>query len=123
LRFSGPHALAIETQFVQRFPRRHSGTPNNRLAAAWLRDELTRRGWRSRLDEWEIINYSRPVPLRNVICELQGASSQQILVVAHHDQSPDTIQGADNDGSGIAILLQLAEIFATEPRPRYTLVF
>jgi hypothetical protein len=63
------------------------------------------------------------VELRNVVCELAGESPQQILVVAHHDQSPDTIQGADNDGSGIAILLQLAKIFASEPTPRYSLVF
>jgi hypothetical protein len=44
-------------------------------------------------------------------------------VVAHHDQSPNTIEGADNDGSGIATLLQLAAIFAAEPPPKYTLVF
>jgi hypothetical protein len=54
---------------------------------------------------------------------LAGESDEQILITAHHDQSPDTIQGADNDGSGVAILLHLAEVFSSEAKPRYTLVF
>ena len=123
LRFSGERALALGAEFVQSFPNRSSGMPNNKLATAWLRGEFTRLGWTCRVDEWEIVNYSRVVPLNNVVCELPGDSSKQILVVAHHDQSPDTVQGADNDGSGIAILIHLAEIFAAEPSRRYTLVF
>jgi len=122
LRFSGKQALATEAEFVEQFPYRHSGAPNNKLAAEWLRDRFTSQGLDCTTDEWEIVNYSQPVQLRNVVCELDGESPQQILVVAHHDQSPDTIQGADNDGSGIAILLQLAEILASEPTPRYSLV-
>lgn len=123
LRFSGEQALTTEAQFVEQFPYRHSGAPNNRLAAEWLRDRFTSYGLDCAIDEWEIVNYSQPVQLRNVVCGLAGESPQQILVAVHHDQSPDTIQGADNDGSGIAILLQLAEIFASEPTPRYSMVF
>ena len=123
LRLSGEQALAIQAEFVEQFPYRHSGAPNNRLAAEWLRDRFTSYGLDCTIDAWEMINYSRPVPLRNVVCTLPGESSRQILVVAHFDQSPDTIQGADNDGSGIALLLHLAEIFAAEETPRYTLVF
>lgn len=123
LRFSGEHALAVQAEFVKKFPYRHSGAPNNRLAAEWLRDRFTSYGLDCTIDEWEMINYSRPVPLRNVTCTLPGESLRQILMIAHFDQSPDTIQGADNDGSGIALLLQLAEIFTSEETPRYTLVF
>ena len=114
LRLSGEQALATESEFVELFPYRYSGAPNNRLAAEWLWDRFTSYGLDCAIDEWEIVNYSQPVQLRNVVCKLAGESPQQILVVAHCDQSPDTIQGADNDGSGIAILLQLAEIFASE---------
>lgn len=123
LRFSGEQALTTLADFVERFPRRHSGQPNNRLAANWLHDEFTRYGLRCHLDEWEIVNYSEPVQLRNVIAELTGKSGREILIVAHHDQSPATVQGADNDGSGIAILLQLAQIFTSEPTSEYTLTF
>lgn len=123
LRFSGERALALGAVFVRRFPNRSSGMPNNKLATEWLKGEFTRLGWTCRMDEWEIVNYNRVVPLNNMVCQLPGASAKEILVVAHHDQSPDTVEGADNDGSGIAILMHLAEIFAAEPSRRYTLVF
>ena len=123
LRFSGERALESEREFVTQFPNRDSGQPNSILAAEWLMDEFSAHGLDCRLDEWTVINYSRPVDMRNVICVLEGESGQEILIAAHHDQSPDTIQGADNDGAGIAILLQLAEIFAAEGRPAHSLVF
>jgi hypothetical protein len=123
LRFDGQRTYEIEKEFVGFFPNRASGMPNNRLAAGWLKDRFSSSGWSCQIDEWEVINYSRPVPMRNVVCTLPGQSPQEILVVAHHDQAPTTVEGADNDGSGIAILLQLGEIFASEAQPAYTLVF
>lgn len=123
LRFSGDRAMELEREFVTRFPNRHSGQPNNRLAMEWLIAKLTDLGWSCRIDEWEIINYSRPVALNNAVCRLPGKSDREILVVAHHDQAPTTIQGADNNGSGVAILLHLAEVFANENPLHYTLVF
>jgi len=123
LHFNGDRALTIETDFVTEFPSRHSGQPNNRLAAEWFSDELTGFGWECRLDEWQVVLYSRPTDLQNAECKLSGELPGEILVVAHHDQSPATIQGADNDGSGVSILVHLAEIFAAEGQPRYTLAF
>ena len=123
LRFSGEVALAIETDFVTHFPDRDSGEPNNLRAAEWLVDRLGGAGLDCEIDNWEFVNYSRNVPLHNAICTLAGESEQQIVLTAHHDQAPMTTQGADNDGSGVAILVQLAEIFADEgPRP-HTLTF
>lgn len=123
LRFDGQRAYAIENEFVTQFPDRASGMPNNKLAAEWIQTQLSAAGWDCSIDQWEIINYSKPTLLNNVICRLPGESQREILVVAHHDQAPTTIQGADNDGSGIAILLHLAEIFAAEGSHPYTLVF
>jgi hypothetical protein len=123
LRFSGDEALAIETDFVTRFPDRDSGQPNNPLAAAWLAERLEAAGLECRLDAWEFVNFSRVVPLHNAICTLPGNSDQEIVLTAHHDQAPTTTQGADNDGSGVAILVHLAQILAGEDTPPYTLVF
>jgi hypothetical protein len=123
LRFSGEKALTRLAEFVGSYPNRHSGAPNNEAAAEWLRTELSRSGLDSRTDEWRIVNYSREVVLRNVVARIPGESPFEVVVLAHHDQAPTTIQGADNDGSGIAILLQLAEIFAAEQPLRHTLVF
>ena len=123
LRFDGEQALQTETEFVSSFPSRHSGAPNNRAAAGWLLEQFSALGLECALQEWSQVNYSVPTEFRNVVCTLPGADPRQILIVAHHDQAPTTIQGADNDGSGISILLQLAEIFASEGAPPYTLTF
>lgn len=123
LQFSGEQALRVETEFVTAFPDRHSGQPNNAAAAGWLLTRFSSAGWTCAIDAWQIVNYSRRVPLNNVVCRLPGASTDEILVTAHLDQAPTTVQGADNDGSGIAILLELARIFASEPRHPFTLAF
>jgi hypothetical protein len=123
LRFSGETALAIETDFVTRFPDRDSGEPNNLLAAEWLVDQLEAAGLDCHIDAWEFVNFSRVIPLHNAICVLPGESDQEIVLTAHHDQAPMTVQGADNDGSGVSILVHLSEIFASEGTAPYTLVF
>ncbi len=123
LKFDGEEAFAIETELVTRFPDRASGYPNNKLAAEWIQAEMSAAGWDCSIDQWEIINYSKPTPLNNVVCRLPGDSPREILVIAHHDQAPTTIQGADNDGAGIAILMHLGEIFGKEQPLPYTLVF
>ena len=123
LKFDGQLAYDIEEGFVTTFSNRASGMPNNALAAEWILKQMSAAGWDCSIDQWEIINYSKPTLLNNVVCRLPGDSPREILVTAHHDQAPTTIQGADNDGAGIAILLHLAEIFAAEQRLPYTLVY
>ena len=123
LKFDGEKAFAIETELVNRFPDRASGYPNNKLAAEWIQTRMSAAGWDCSIDQWEIINYSKPTPLNNVVCRLPGNSEREILVTAHLDQAMTTVQGADNDAAGIAILIHLGEIFAKEKPLPYTLVF
>jgi hypothetical protein len=123
LRFSGERAYEIEGQFVTTNTHRVSGSQEILEATVWLRDEFSAAGWQCEFDDWEAVLYSETVLLRNVVCRLPGESEQEILVMAHHDIAPTTIQGADNDGSGIAIMLHLAEIFSADEKPKYTLVF
>lgn len=123
LRFDGQSAYAIENEFVTGFTNRVSGSEQTRLATEWLQERLAGYGLNCQTDQWMVINYSRPTPLHNVVCRLPGDSPQEIVVVAHHDIASTTVEGADNDGAGIAILLELAEIFAAEGKLPYTLVF
>ena len=72
LRFDGERAYAIENEFVTQFPDRASGLPNNRLSAEWIQAQMSAAGWDCSIDQWEIINYSKPTPLNNVVCKLPG---------------------------------------------------
>lgn len=123
LSFSGEQAYTIEEAFVTTYPYRVSGTQISRRATEWLQAEFTRLGWNCELDTWETVNYSEPVTYRNVICKLPGEDPREILVMAHHDIASTTKQGADNDGSGVAVMLHLAEIFKEEQPLPYSLTF
>jgi hypothetical protein len=80
-----------------------------------------------------------PVPLRNVIGVLPGAkpewAGQSALLTAHYDHLgtgwPDVHKGdegklhpgADDNASGVAVLLELAKAIASGEKPQRTLVF
>lgn len=123
IQFSGEQAFVIEEQFVTSFQNRTSGSAENAAAVIWLQEQFSSRGWDCEIDEWEAVLYGEATTLRNVVCRLPGESDQEILVLAHHDIAPTTVQGADNDGSGVAVMLHLAEIFAAKNPLPYTLVF
>jgi hypothetical protein len=76
-------------------------------------------------------NIPVPTTITNVIATLQGtASPQRYYVVTGHLDSrvtdvldfTDDAPGADDDGSGVAVVLELARVFATHQFPG-TLVF
>jgi len=123
LRFEGERALTYVRDFVTRFPNRASGRPANEASADYLLEHFASLGAECIVDRWQVVNYGAPVELRNVVCELSGSRAEAIVLVAHHDASPAAVQAADNDGSGIGVLMHLAEVLAAEPQRRYGLVF
>jgi hypothetical protein len=59
-----------------------------------------------------------------VIGELKGAvKPDQIVVFSAHDDSAYTSPGATDDAGGVAIVMELARVFAKGPRPARTLRF
>ena len=52
---------------------------------------------------------------RNVVADIAGAGGGQIIVVgAHYDTVPET-PGADDNASGVAVMLELARLLESEP--------
>ena len=66
---------------------------------------------------------TRPFPSRNVIAEKPGNSESGDIVVvgAHYDTTPDT-QGANDNGSGLSVVMTMAELTADTEYP-FTLRF
>ena len=58
----------------------------------------------------------------NVIGRLPGMTPREIVVGAHIDSSGPEIPGANDDGSGVATIIELARVLAREPHEA-TLVF
>ena len=128
--FGTRHTLSSQTD-----PVRGIGAAT-RWAAAQLQSSAARSGGRMTVELQTFVQapsdrIPTPTPITNVIATLQGATTpSRIYVVSAHIDSrvtdvlnPDVTEpGADDDGSGVALVLELARVMATH-RPDATIVF
>ena len=87
--------------------------PQLQMAAQYIESELTQSGWKVRRDEYEVQGQS----CYNLEAEITGAAPEIVLIGAHYDSvfgSP----GANDNGSGAAALLALAQRFAGSQNAR-----
>lgn len=104
---------------------RLSGSGNETSAADYITDVFEKIGyttetqWFMAYDDYEGASFGSS----NIVAVKQGESDQQIIVGAHYDSvDDDGSQGADDNASGVAVLLETAERVFNEPTP-YTIVF
>jgi hypothetical protein len=134
-RFSGASAYGYLATLVGTYPHRVTGSERYREAAGWARDRLKEMGLAAHVEEFqspitfdrdsEILSalpfkslgaLSRPVPGWNVVAELPGREAGTIVVGAHLDIVPETVEGANDDGSGVCAVLELARVLRDRPR-------
>jgi Zn-dependent M28 family amino/carboxypeptidase len=109
------------------------GTPGNARARAFIERSFRERGLQpagsnSYLHPFNIQRNDATIEGVNIIGQVTGTAqpSQYIVVTAHYDhvgvRDGEIYNGADDNASGTAALLALAEYF-TRNRPRHTLIF
>jgi len=113
--------VARQVQFGPRIP----GTDGHRRTLSWLRDTLTPLADELHEDHFEKIG----LPLVNVVARFRPEKEARILIAAHWDTRPRADQdrdpkrrsapvpGANDGGSGVAILVELARMLARQPPP------
>jgi hypothetical protein len=74
-------------------------------------------GYEVRVQEFEAPSESGPRRVRNIEAVLWGDPEECIVVGAHYDSPPGS-PGADDNASGVAILLELARLQARSPGKR-----
>lgn len=126
--FDGDAALSIAREFASLFPDRAPGTKGAREAAAWVEEQLTAAKFRVTRQTFETTIPGRgKQTLVNLVATPRGRegdttrSADTIVVLAHRDNlglSP----GANDNGSGTAVLLELAREIGTTALG-HTLVF
>jgi alkaline phosphatase isozyme conversion protein len=104
---------------------RISGSENASKAAKYIEGVFEKIGYSTEsqqftgYDDYEETNFNS----LNIIAVKQGLSDQQIIVGAHYDSvDEDGSQGADDNASGVAVMLETAERVFAEETP-YTIVF
>jgi len=146
LREIDPARIEATIQRLVQFGTRHTASsqtdPARGIGAAttWVTEQLqafaATSGGRMTVQQQTFVqpvssNIPVPTTITNVIATLQGtASPQRFYVVTGHLDSrvtdvlnfTDDAPGADDDGSGVAVVLELARVFATHQFPG-TLVF
>jgi glutaminyl-peptide cyclotransferase len=125
--FDGDSALAKVAQQVDFGPR----VPNSKghdACGAWLVSELTRLGAKITTQDFSLKAYDEtPLRLQNIMASFQPEKTRRILLCAHWDtrhmaeKDPDParrnkpILGANDGGSGVAVLLEIARHLQTTP--------
>ncbi len=111
------------------FGPRIPGTAGHDSAAAWIDAELTRLGGRVERQQFTDSTLGAPLPLVNLIGRFGPDGGKRIALIAHWDSrpwadaDPDTalhhrpVPGANDGGSGVAVLLEVAEALHRKPPP------
>ncbi len=113
--FDGARALAETAAFVTNHIPRVAGTEGARQAAAYLQGRLESLGWRAETDEFLDVAPGGSNIFRNVIGVLSGERPGLIILGAHYDTKggiADDFEGANDSGSGVGALLELARALA-----------
>jgi hypothetical protein len=128
--FDRESALGLATDLANSFPNRFPGSEGAARAAQWFRDQLKPYGLVTRTERFsaDVPGVGR-VRFANLLAIVPGRSPQQIVVMAHRDDD-GTGQGANDNASGTAALLELARAYAVpvgsptiRVRPAHTLLF
>ena len=117
-----PDAARLERRLrrlVEEFYPRDGGHPENMARAAdWIADELRRAGAAVSMQPFETLG----ARYRNVVATYGPDTPDVVVVGAHYDVAGE-MPGADDNGSGVAGLLELADLLGdAKPARRVDLV-
>jgi glutaminyl-peptide cyclotransferase len=124
--FDGPAAFGyIEKQIG--FGPRIPGTQAHQQMATWLDSLLRRRADTLVVQSWKhVTTKGNTLPLQNFIARFNPAAQKRILFLAHWDSRPRAdspqsrdstkpVLGANDGGSGVALLLGVADVLKRAP--------
>ena len=127
--FDGAAAMAYVRKQVE-FGPRVPGTAAHRAAGDWLVAELSRWADTVVVQEWTHVTADgQRLPMRNILARFRPTEPRRVLYAAHWDsrpfadKSPDpvlaaqAVPGANDGGSGVAILLGVADALKREAPP------
>ena len=127
--FSGDSAWSFIEKQVS-FGPRVPGTPSQTACAGWLTAKFRSYGADVTVQQATVKVFDgTTVPMKNIIARYQPEKSNRILLMAHWDSRPFAdqdadsskrdipIPGANDGGSGVGVLLEIARALQQQPTP------
>lgn len=114
--------MNLEEGLVNSADSRHVNNPSIDSSARFITDKFAEVGLVVQIDEFTPPGSSKPI--KNIVGKLVGSSSESVLVGAHYDDLPSTgpAPGADDNASGVATLLSVAEALSGS-KPKRNIIF
>ena len=103
------HVRALSERF---HPRDHTHPENLDRAAEYIAEQLKQAGGQVELQPYRV----QGTEYRNVIARFGPETPERIVIGAHYDTA-GPLPGADDNGSGVAGLLELATLLGQKPPP------
>ena len=102
-----PGAVEYYLSNLERFGVRYTGSEECRRAEEWVYEKFESMGLDVEYHEWKMSGFED----RNIVATLKGEDNYTIIIGAHIDAVP-TSPGADDDGSGVAVVMTIARILS-----------
>jgi hypothetical protein len=115
VRFEGAAAFEFTRVVAEGFPDRVTGTPAAHRAAVYLRTQLRNTGYVVTLEPFPLWLRGEPVEGENVIAQSEGDSPENVAIIAHYDGQLTSHQAAEDNASGVGVLLELARALKQTP--------
>ena len=113
LRFSGSEAYRLLDTIASMYKYRVVGSAADREAAFWIAEKLKALGLETRIDVFQAPSFNGSlVEAFNVYGVKRGSVDAFVVLMAYHDVVPWTIEGTNNNGGGVAVLLELNRVLA-----------
>ncbi len=123
LNFNGTRAYNYTEILSHNFTKRYVGSKEDALAADWFYDNFVRFGLDTTYQNFTTNDYNGEEGKGiNIIGKSPGETDESILFIAHRDIIVTTFQGANDNGGGCGILLELARSLS-KTNHYYTYIF
>ncbi len=128
--FDPDRALAHVYHLAETIGDRPAGTIGEQLAAGWLAGQFAALGYDVRIQPFPLYRYGVPLIGMNVIATRAGLPEYGVLYAGAHYDTVERIPGfayggpgANDNASGVGVLLEAARLYATAPlTPTLTLI-
>ena len=113
--FDAARAMESTRVFAENYPDRVTGSAASRRAAQYLSSEFQQMGYRVSGDMFTMWLAGKQVEGESVVAELGGDVPESVAVIAHYDSPFTSHQSAEDNASGVGVMLELALDLRTPP--------